>query len=86
MITGVCCLRLIKENTLAVKNGPTIVICDKCGKKEEFERAYHTVGWVDVSVDQPPNEERDYNYDEYNFCSWGCARDFADDMHGKLEF
>jgi hypothetical protein len=68
---------------VAVKQGPTIVTCDQCGKKEEFSVSYHTPGWVDVSLDKGEGAQK-YEYDEYNFCSWGCARDFADDMHAKL--
>lgn len=71
---------------MGIKNGPTIAECDKCGKREEFKVSYHTPGWVEISVDKDGEGEKKYDYDDYIFCSWGCARDYCDDKHAKLEF
>lgn len=71
---------------MAIKYGPTIAVCDQCGKEEEFDRHYRTVGWIEITVDKEADGDKGYDYDENVFCCWGCARDFCDDKHAKLEF
>lgn len=64
----------------------TTMTCDQCGKREKFDKSFHTVGWIDMSIDTEPEGEREYNWKSFDLCSWSCARDFADDKHAKDEF
>lgn len=66
----------------------TTMICDQCGKEEKSEVGFHTPDWIDLSIDKAPEEgsKKTYEWDSYDFCSWGCARDFCDDEHALLEF
>lgn len=60
---------------MTINESSTGVICDNCGKEEQFQDS-HALRWLNVTMDYKEDDGL-WAFKEWDFCSWYCAGEYA---------